>query len=92
MQRLRRIYHAIAAIVTPVLLILVVPALALGQAAPIQAEPEPGTDERSYAMQWGLVVLLTLVSFLLLCKPSFRDEKLQKEKKTKRDKGKKDGH
>ncbi|MBI3465395.1 MAG: hypothetical protein HY000_20420 [Planctomycetes bacterium] len=89
MQRLRRICNSLLAIVTPVLLTLLTPAFALAQ---IQEEPTPGAEERSYAMQWGLVVLLVLIAFLILCKPAFREEKLQKEKKTKRDKGKKGGH
>jgi hypothetical protein len=89
MRRIRSILSRLLTIVTPILLILVVPAIAWAQ---IQEEAMPGESERSYAMQWGMVVLLNLVAFLLLCKPAFREEKLQKEKKTKRDKGKKGGH
>jgi type VI protein secretion system component VasK len=89
MHRFCSILARLLTIVTPILLILAAPALALAQ---IQDEPTPGESERSYAMQWGMVVLLNLVAFLLLCKPAFREDKLQKEKKTKRDKGKQGGH
>jgi len=88
MQKICRIYNALLEIATPLLLILTVPALALAQ---IQEEI-PGGEPRSYAMQWGLVVLLIVVAFLLLCKPAFREEKLQKEKKSKRDMAQKGGH
>ena len=74
-------------IAMPVLLILVFPTMVLGQ---IQEEPTPDEAKKSYAMQWGLIVLMVVVAFLVLCKPSFRDEKIVKEKKTKKEKPK--GH
>jgi fumarate reductase subunit D len=88
MRRFRSLVARFTTMVLPVLLLLIVPSLALGQ---IQEEPLPGEEERSYAMQWGMVVLLNLVAFLLLCKPAFREDKVQKEKKRKGDK-KKGGH